>query len=33
MPDMFDAVSHFEFFKTAPQKLVLFPATGVKIPV
>jgi hypothetical protein len=32
MPGMFDIVSRFEFFKTALQKLVLFPATGVKIP-
>jgi hypothetical protein len=33
MPGMFEIVSHFEFFfKTALQKLVLFPATGVKIP-
>jgi len=29
---MFDIVSHLEFFQTALQKLLLFPATGVNIP-
>jgi hypothetical protein len=32
MPGIFEIVSHFEFFKTALQKLVLFPATGINIP-